>query len=238
MADDWMMFYYAHPQPERFVDEVRRLAERGAMTNPAQSLASATFLGRVMAANPSHVGTWLAALDGLDAIPRQTLQIAAWMSETDGGRAWLASAPQFARPAPDVLAAPINDASLLDAFWAWYFATGDARPVRKIVSALEHMSDYGAADRFRQSAQTDDDRRRAMNDAIFRAASWSLGSLMQQHPPLLALCEGLFDASDLSPTERCALAITLQKVAPARWRVDIDPKTNHATITRLGDFRA
>ncbi len=234
MSDDWMMFYYTAPQPERFVDEVRRLAERGALTNGAQSLASATFLSRVMAANPSRVAPWLAALGGLDAEARRTLQLAAWMSDTPGARAWLGDAPQYARPAPDILAAPIVDALLLDALWAYYFATGDARPVRRIVSALEHMSDYGAIDRFRQSAQTDDDRRRAMNDAIFRAASWSLGSLMQQHPPLLALCEGFIETTDLTPSERCALAVTLQKVAPARWRVEIDKASGHATITRLG----
>ncbi len=234
MSDDWVMFYYANPRPERFVEEVRRLAESGAMTAPARSLANATFLGRVMAANPSRVAEWLAALDGLSAEATQTLQIAAWMSDTQGARAWLADAPRFARAVPDVLAAPIHDPAMLDAMWAYYFATGDARPVRRVVSALEHMSDYGAIDRFRQSAQTDEDRRRAMNDAIFRAASWSLGSLMQQHPPLLALCEGLFETAELAPTERLALAITLQKVAPTRWRVDIDQASGQSKITRLG----
>ncbi len=133
---------------------------------------------------------------------------------------------------PDLLNQTVNDPTVLDALWSHYFATGDARAIRRIISALEHLSDFGAAARFRTTRQTDEDRARAMNDALFQAASWSLTSLMKEHPPLLALGEQLFEDKDLSPNERMSLALTLQKVDPVAWDVQIDPATGTARINR------
>jgi len=66
----------------------------------------------------------------------------------------------------------------------------------------------------------------------FQAASWSLGALMQEHAPLLALCERIFETATLSPNERISLAITLQKVAPDVWDVQIDPAAGSARVNR------
>ena len=107
-----------------------------------------------------------------------------------------------------------------------------ARAVRRIISALEHLSDYGAAARFKTTRQTNEDRARALNDALFQAASWSLTSLMKEHAPLFALCEQLFDEKDLTPNERLSLALTLQKVDPATWDVQIDPATGTSRVNR------
>src|SRR5262249_30678353 len=123
---------------------------------------------------------------------------------------------------------------VLDMFWAYYFATGDERAVRRVVAALDFLTDLGAAERYAGSAKTEDDLARAFKDALFRAASWSLLSLMEQHPPLQALCEHLLAGEDLTPAERCGLAMTLERANPKRWRVEIDPKTSTATIHRRG----
>ena len=71
-----------------------------------------------------------------------------------------------------------------------------------------------------------------MNDSLFQAASWSLDTLMREHPPLLAICERMFETSELSENEHVALAIVLARVAPERWGVQIDPATNAATVHR------
>ena len=65
----------------------------------------------------------------------------------------------------DVLHHPIDHPVVLDMLWAHYFATGDAVAVRRVISALEHRSEHGAAARFRETKQTPEDQARAMRDA-------------------------------------------------------------------------
>ncbi len=60
-----MKFYYASPQPERFVEEVRLLAAAPGLDNPGNRFTVATFLGRVMATHPERMGSWLEALGDL-----------------------------------------------------------------------------------------------------------------------------------------------------------------------------
>jgi hypothetical protein len=234
---DWITFYYADPEPERFVDEVRSMAARGQLEKPETSLSLMTFLSRVMASNPRRIGPWLAELGDVQGKAREMLDVAVWLSDTVEGRAYLAagdSATRFAGSPPSLLDRAVDHPAVLDALWGYYFATGDQRAVRRVVSALEHLSDHGAAAGFNASAQTEQDRARALNDALFQAAAWSLQSLMQQHPPLQAMCERLFDADDLTPNERLGLALTLEKVDPSRWRVEINPATGRASVMRRG----
>ena len=233
MDQDWMKFYYADPHPERFVQEVRRLSEQGGLAQPDHALPTITFLSRVIAANPDRLSAWLDALGDLPEADLRGLDLAVWLSGAPTARAWLAERttdPLFDGAPPDLLERDIDGPIMLDVLWQYYFATGELRAVRRIVSVLEYMSDLGAAESFRQTAQTDDDRARAMRDAMFQAASWSLGSLMQEHTPLKDYCGELVLSGDLTPTERYALALVLADIDPDAWHVDIDPRTSQATI--------
>ena len=237
----WMNFYYAHPTPERLPAELRGMATARVLEKPQTRLVVATFMGMVMRSNPERVAGWFAELADLDGNAREVLHIAGWISGTNEARACLTSAgasEELLGPSPDVLARAPDEPSLLDVWWAVYFATGESRAVRKVISALEYLTDVGAAARFRETGQTDEDRARAQRDAIFQAASWSLGSLMQAHAPLRALCERMFDEPGLlTPNERIGLALVLQKIDPARWDVKIDPATGTANVTRRGPAR-
>ena len=236
MSDDaWMKFYYANPRPERFADEVRRIAAEPGLEDPGHRFSVATFLGRVMAAHPERVASWLEALGDLRGPARDTLHTAAWLSDTAEGRSFLAAsraAPGLRRKPPDLLTRAVGDPVILDALWSHYFATGEERAVRRVVSALEHLADVGAAAAFQTGARTPEARARAVRDALYQAASWSLTSLAKEHPPLAALCDRLLDAADLTPNERVGLAMALERVDPSRWSVEIDPTTGSARITR------
>jgi hypothetical protein len=236
MSDgDWMKRYYLDPQPERLVDEVRRMASEPGLQNPGSRFVLATFLGRVMAANPDRMTSWLSALGDLRGPARETLHTAAWLSNTAEGRAYLVAAraaPGLLREPPDVLTRPVDDPVILDALWHCFFATGDVRAVRRIVSALEHLGDVGAAASFQASAKTPADRARAVRDAIYQAASWSLTSLAKEQAAIAEICDHLLDAEDLSPNERVSLAMALERVDPARWKVEIDAATGSARISR------
>ncbi len=240
MATDWMKFYYANPSPDRFVPELRARAESGSLDGAPQRFVTAVFFGQVMRANPARIHDWAGALGDLKGAARETLQLAAWLSGTKEGRAFLdhSGAPTGLRGPPlDILTCKVDDPSILDALWAYYFATGDPRPVRRIISAFDYLSDFGAAARFKTTQQTEADRRLAVNDAIFQAAAWSLEALMKEHAPLRAMCEHLFEQNDLSPNERIGLGIALQKIDPETWEVKIDAATGTAQINRKAPKR-
>lgn len=54
---------------------------------------------------------------------------------------------------------------------------------------------------------------------------------MRQNSALKLFYGDLVQSGDLTPSERVSLAIILSKDAPDTWHVDIDPKTNKASIT-------
>ncbi len=232
---DWMKFYYASPEPDRLPAEVRAIAKRGAPEEPSTHLVVATFLGLVMKAHPERIAGWFAELGDLEGAWRTALHLAAWSSGTPEGRGCLRQAgvtPDQLPPTIDALRHPVDYPLVLDLLWAHYFATGDAAAVRRIISALEHLSDRGAAARFEDTEQMPEDQARAMRDTLFQAAEQSLGSLMMEHAPLFALCERIFDEEDLGPNERICLALLFESVDPVACHVQIDPVTNKASVTR------
>ena len=233
MAKDWMTFYYAEPQPERFVEEVRKLAALGVLATPERAFPAIVFLGAVIAQNGHRVQAWFDALLDLGAADLRALQDAAWLSRAPEAHAYLTAkglTPTTGAQQAELLDMKV-DPTVLDALWARYFATGDLRAVRKVVSALDHMTDFGAAKAYSSTAKTDADKARATRDAIFQAASWSLESLMREHAPLKDFCADLVRSGEMTANERCALAITLAKLEPAVWRVQIDPRSGTASIT-------
>ena len=234
MAKDWMTFYYADPQPERFVEEVRSLAVQGLLADPERAFPAVVFLSCVIAANLSSSRTWFDALSDLSPSNWRSLERAAWFSRTSELRSYFSARDteqNFAVEPPDVLEMTMQHPVLLDGLWAFYFATGDHRAVRRIISALDYMSDFGAAKSYAQTKKTEADKARALRDGIFQAASWSLESLMTRHEPLKAFCGDLVRTGDLTPNERCSLAIILAKLDPTTWRVQIDGATGKASIS-------
>ena len=196
-----MTFYYVDPHPEHFVEQVRQLSARGDLTSE-RSFVAVTFLSCVLAENPSEARGWLDALADLPPDDLRAVETAVWLSGTPEGKACLAGSAWtnlFAQLPPDILAMTIDDPGMLDALWAYYFATGNVRAVRRIISVLEYMSDLGAAKSFRDSPQTADDKARALRDGMFQAASWSLGTLMREHPTVRAFCGDLVRSGEGTP---------------------------------------
>jgi hypothetical protein len=240
MSDDWMQFYYLQPRPERFVDEVRRLAAQGSLADLERAFPIIVFMSCLIAANPSKCRDWFDALSDLSPSDLRSLKAAAELSRVPGAQAYFSvGSTQSGEPGSvaDILELPVDHPIILDALWARYFATGDMRAVRRIIEALNYMSDYGAAKAYAQSSKTDDDRARALRDGLFQAASWSLESLIGIHGHLKAFCGELVRSGNLTPTERCALAIILAKLDPATWDVKIDPITGVASVTWTGGSR-
>jgi hypothetical protein len=244
----WMKFYYANPTPDRLVDEVCALDAAGTLDPPARRVVIATFLGRVFAANEDRITGWLDTLSErlVSEGARNTLQVAAYFSNTPAAFVWLVHSsggdPAKMQPSPDLLVGAITEPVMIDSLWAYYFATGEARAVRRVVSVFEHLPDTGAAAQLaaRLAAAaaagdpepTEDDRLRAQRDQLYQAAAWSLATLMKEHPPLLQLCEWMLNGPDLTPDERLSLGLALERAAPDVWSVEIHPGEDRARIRK------
>jgi hypothetical protein len=232
MRHDWTTLYFADPHPERFVEEVRAMARRGELSNGPSVLSTVVFLGEVIAANPSIALTWFDALRDLLPDDLHTLHLAANYSGVCEARQYFSdsSSVDFNQVIPSVLSWGIDDTAVLDSLWAHYFATGHLSAVRRIISVLEFMADVSTAEWGQIAPQPDEARRRASREALLGAASGSLQSLMQQHPPLADYCGQLVLGDELSSTQRSALGMIVAKLNESPWVVASDTTTGSATI--------
>jgi hypothetical protein len=92
----------------------------------------------------------------------------------------------------------------LDLLWSEFLATARFEPVRRIVSALPPLAD--------------DDAEPAPA-LVAKAAAWSLGSNMRQHPLVFDYCWTLLQPGALDEAERTPLAVVMSKEYPDRVKV-------------------
>lgn len=185
----WVMGYYRDPQPDAVPERVRQMSELKLLKTERPD-ANQMFLGRIMAANPDRIAAWMDGWKDLPEADREVLQRAVWMSQTREGEAWLKEhgqtelASQAAHPlltgAPMVLE-PYH----LDMLWEWFFATGDAAPVKQIVGKYNLLRDDPGAEDLPQQPAPGLDRPTTLRQTIGRVAVWSSASLASSHDRLL-----------------------------------------------------
>ncbi len=221
-AADWLSHYYEHPTPDRFVPEVKALSKAGNLSNPNSSALISVFLGKIMAANPTQVDGWLIQLGDLKEGDRQALLFAASLSGTKEAQAYLGRQPdaeKFRGKPIDIRAIEPKSPTLLDMLWADFYATGEAGPVRRVVTALNYDKYSGALDRYAKSEKTEKDRNDAILEAVFKAALWSLESNARQHSRVGEVLEQMHFAGGLTQPEQVWLSVILAKVMPDKYEV-------------------
>lgn len=226
-AGDWMPHYYENPTPERFVAEVQEFSNAGHLSSPETGPIIAVFLGRLMAANPVAVESWLSQLNDLTGRDRDTLLLAAGFSRTQEARSFLAKQPDGAKylgSLIDIRSVEPEDPAVLDMLWADFFATGEVAPLKRLVHVLNYGQYAGAMERYAKSQKTEKDREDAMRDAVFQAARWSLESNAQQHRRVGELLERIYWQGDLTQPEQVWLSAVLAKAMPEKYEfVQIGP---------------
>lgn len=139
----WVMTYYQNPQPEQFVDKVKTMSKFGLLHDSrpgARPDANVMFLGKIMASNPGEISDWMSSLAMLPEREFKSVKRAVWYSGTPEGMTWLrenGEAELADGPRPVLLSgqrAMQMQPHHLDQLWEWFFATGDAEPVNRIVS--------------------------------------------------------------------------------------------------------
>jgi hypothetical protein len=225
-ARDWMTFYYKNPTPEKFVESVRELAKDGSLSNDDAQPPIVAFLSQVMASNPKKIPGWLKQLSDLDRKQTSVILAAAWYSDTEEALAYFESQKLEAylkQKGPKILEMEL-DPTILDMLWGHFMATGDEKPIRRIVSAFSLSKYAGAAERFKTSEKTEQDKKEAFLDATFQAAKWSLESNCRQHPKVLQHCEAMLVDRQLSDDQRLWLGVVLAKVKPDKYGVKLIEK--------------
>jgi hypothetical protein len=214
-GNDWVSYYYRNPSPDRFVKEVTKLSKAGRLANPKSRNLLAVFLGQVMAANPASIDEWMKSLENLPDKDKKTLLYAVWLSNTKEARRYLEKigATKALKTDPiNVLDIEPTSPGTLDMYWAYFFATGDSKAIRKIISAFNHSKHAGALKAYTNSLKSEEDKRKAKLEAVFLAAKWSLGSNIKQHKKVAEICEELHDNGSLNSIEKKWLGTVLTKV--------------------------
>lgn len=116
----------------------------------------------------------------------------------------------------------VNNPATLDMLWGYFLATGDEKPIRRIVSALDLSKHAGALDKFKTSEKTDQNRKEAYLDVTFQAARWSLESNSRQHPQVLKYCESILGDPNLPKNQSLWLGVVLSKVKPDQYSIEIE----------------
>ena len=214
---DWMTSYYDSPSPERFVEEVRTPTNAGVFNDRKSQPYFIAFLSQVMAQNPERVERWLKEFEDLDEKQRTVVLSAAWYSDTEPAMAYFQKKQLKAwaeQDAPSILKMKVNSPATLDMLWGHFMATGERKPIRRIVSAFQLSNYSGALKRLKESKQTPQDKKEAWFDATFQAAQWSLTSNCTQHPKVLDHCKAIFQDKDTPKPESVWLGLILSQVGP------------------------
>jgi len=219
---DWLMDYYIYPTPDLFVSEVNNLSKSGVLSDPNQKQTISVFLSRVLADNPDKTLKWMKELKHLNKADMEPIFYAVWLSDTKESKEYLKSigATLALETKPtNFLQVPIDNPSTLDALWAYFFATGQKEPIRRIISALNYEKHSGALESYKTSKKTEENKQNAILDSIFMSARWSLESNIKQHSRVGDICGDIFKDKSLTNSEQLWLGVVLSKALPDKYKM-------------------
>ena len=96
----------------------------------------------------------------------------------------------------------ISDPSHLDMLWATFMASGSYKPILKLIQTLDYTKYQGDLDKFKDSQKTEEDRQKAINNAIYDALVWSLKSNCKQHELVLNYCNWAYQYEKLTDVQK------------------------------------
>ena len=182
----WVTYYYLKPEPARAVEAIASASRLGLMKDGKSSPSLIGFLAGVVRKEPAVAREAATRLVSLPKAEQPVLALGLWYSghpETAKLLAGLArSVPEqkamydelSQKAAPPLDQIPLEQGPwVLDALWGNFMATGDERPVLRVMSALPWADAQG-------------DKVKALAGG---AARWSLTSNAIHHPRVLAICK-------------------------------------------------
>ncbi len=105
----------------------------------------------------------------------------------------------------------IKEPSQLDMLWATFMASGSYQPILKLIQTLDFAVYQGELDKFKESQQAEEDRQKAMNDAVYQSLVWSIGSNMEIHGLVKSYCNWALRFENLSALQKSELKKIMEK---------------------------
>ncbi len=200
--EKWLTFYYENPQPEYFVEVVKLLHKNKVFKNKDAMVPVAFGLSQIMAQNPSKIEQWMTDLKTIRKKHKRLFNSMLWSSATKEGLELLRKSVKekefelyFSTPPAPIYEVDPGALNILDMNWAYFFITGDKKPIINIINAIKYEEYEKNVIGFKKSKKTDEDRRTAFLGAIFKAAKWSLTSNAKQHKKVYEILQNEYNLS-------------------------------------------
>jgi hypothetical protein len=203
----WLMTYYQAPDPETLPARVRRMSELKMLEKRPHPQAFEMFFGQILRKHPDQIDSWMQQLADLPEAEAKILHQAIWISQTEQGKQWLSKHGQQELATKEGHPLTTNSPYVMepyhnDMLWEWFFATGDALPVQKLVGNFGMLPADPGEDRLPPRPKAGLDRPTYLRMAIGGSAVWSSSSLASSHNRLLEILKETQKDQRLSP--RCA----------------------------------
>jgi len=218
--DQLFLTYAANPDPSRALSSFLQ-TNRSFFNSDKEPIWSAIWFYKTIFENNDYLIPHL--LDGFStaSLKRQQdiILILALMEKTDRLPRTSGDLKSFLRMMksgriPDPYA-EITSGKQLDMLWAEFFATGNIRPIRQLVTALNLVKYQGTLDQIK-TGELDSEKpeiyRAGTLEATFQSTLWSLRKNCSQTPLLYHYCVGILDSEELEKPAQSCLAMLLQSI--------------------------
>lgn len=236
--EDWLEFYYQDPRPERVVAQLKDWAVDGTLDNQGARPALIGFLSQVIRANRDQLEGWYGDLQGLSPRHQQLLHTAMLFSRTEEADRILRGRfgeryERQKREVGKILELPLDARPTLDMLWGFYYATGSANAIRRIVlcfrmlEAPDNPEGVDVPEGFTPYYKV-----------LPRSAFGSLVSNAERHPRVLSILETILEEDEsLMRTEREGVYDILSELKPetyppGQFRPDEDSGEEGSTPAR------
>lgn len=186
-AEEWMSFYYQHPQPDLTPLVIDAWSKEGILRQETAIEPIVFFLSFIFRANPDKIVEWTShSIDTLPLGEKEVIIGALWLSNTNAAQDYLTHLYKISEPGvkeiikdiknnsqPVIEQEPIDNPRVIDNLWAAFMATGEEKYVIRIVSVL------------RDCKNKEDDYQNLMRNA----ALWSLKSNAKLHDKVKLICK-------------------------------------------------
>jgi len=186
-AVQWMSRYYLNPEPEKLVNKLRELHERGYWRLPGMHRRTIGFIGMVLRKQPDLATGLVEQCSFLTDADLPVLAYALWFADTPQAKREItrlarrggAYAGLAEQAPPPLLDADITIPESLDMCWGSFCASGDTAYVSKVIDCLALKDSADPAGLL-----------------VYAAARWSLGANGREHSVVREHCEAELASRD------------------------------------------